>query len=65
MFNRRSIIGLGVVLGTLPLVGGQESAQADPPSLLTSMFKKKSDVGSTYQLKPDHGPWLIDRKSVV
>lgn len=59
MFNRRSIIGLGVVLGTLPLAGGQESAQADPPSLLTSMFKKKSDVGSTYQLKPDHGPWLI------
>lgn len=58
MFNRRSIIGLTLVLGALFSIGGQETAQADPPSLL-SIFKRKPDAGSAYQLKPDHGPWMI------
>lgn len=56
MFNRRSIVGVAVMLGVLPLADGQKSVQADPPSLL-SIFKKKSDT--TSQLKPDHGPWMI------
>ena len=57
MSNRRSIIGLSVVLGTLPVAACLESAQADPPALL-SIFKKKTD-STGLQLTADHGPWLI------
>ena len=56
MFKRRSIIGLCVVLGTLPAAVCLETAQADPPALL-SMFKRKATT--SYQLTADHGPWLI------
>ena len=58
MYNRRSIIGLSVILGALPMTATPETAQADPPSLL-SMFRKRSDSASVYQLKAEHGPWLI------
>lgn len=58
MRKRSSIVGLSIVLGSLPIVGLTESAQADPPSLL-SMFRKRSDTTSVYQLKAEHGPWLI------
>lgn len=58
MLNRRSIISLGVIVGTLPLTGWQELAQADPPSLL-SMFRKKADTEGAFKLKAENGPWLI------
>ncbi len=58
MRKRTSIVGLSVVLGSFPVLGLSESAQADPPSLL-SMFRKRSEATSVYQLKAEHGPWLI------
>lgn len=58
MSNRRSIIGLSIVLGTLPVAVCTETAQADPPSLL-SMFKKKTSSTNGFQLSADQGPWMI------
>ncbi len=58
MSNRRSIVGLSIVLGALPLAICVESAQADPPSLL-SMFKRKPTSSSGFQLSADQGPWMI------
>ena len=58
MFNRRSVIGLSIVLGALPVAVFVETAQADPPSLL-SMFKRKSTSTSGFQLSADQGPWMI------
>ena len=58
MRKRSSIVGLSVILSSMPFVGLTESAQADPPSFL-SMFRKRSDTTSVYKLKAEHGPWLI------
>ncbi len=58
MFNRRSILGLSIVLGALPAVACLQSAQADPPSLL-SMFKRKPTSANGFQLSADQGPWMI------
>ena len=58
MTNRRSIIGLGLVLGALPAAVCMETVQADPPSLL-SMFKRKPTSSNGFQLSADQGPWMI------
>ncbi|MDX1924960.1 MAG: hypothetical protein SFV81_00500 [Pirellulaceae bacterium] len=58
MSSRRSIIGLSLVLGALPAAVCLETAQADPPSLL-SMFKRKPTSSNGFQLSADQGPWMI------
>ncbi len=58
MFNRRSVMGLSLVLGTLTVADCVGTAQADPPSLL-SMFKRKSTSTDGFKLSPDQGPWMI------
>jgi hypothetical protein len=58
MSSRRSIIGLSLVLGALPAAVCFETAQAEPPSLL-SMFKRKPVSSNGFQLSADQGPWMI------